>query len=438
MTHEDQLSPFRVPDTVPLPATRRLQVLLRGPVQLCMWLTFGVVGVWLSGRAPGGGPVRGLVRAPEAEIRAARDGRLVTLEVVEGASVSAGAVIGRLDSSAHEVALALARGELALCAAELEAAGAELRLAALERATLLDERRVELSLAESRATLDLATDVVRRSDLCTRLGNEARQHRLALADCERQLASSRLVLARLQQQETRAAQLARTGADRLAPALDLALDRAAMEAEVAGRSAERSAIAEALQQTEAALQLATANEGARWSPSAHDAELERALLEAGDAAARSRIRALERSLATAEESLARLTEELHSYTLIAPISGRVVAVLAVEGTALVAGEPAVLVRAEAAVDAVVYLDERRAAAPPTEVLLARAQDPSRTARARVLRLMPGVEELPLPLRRVPTLPEYGRAAIVELPAELNLRPGERLRASVGNHSEETP
>lgn len=421
---------FQAPAIVPMPWRRRAEAWVRGPVQALVWVCFGVAGVWLGGRAPGAGPVRGLVRAPEAEVRAARDGRLVDVLVAEGDAVEAGAVVGRLDAAEHESLLALARSEAAVLAAELEAAVAEEALFALERDAAAEERRIDLSLAEGRATLDVATNQLRHADLGARLASEARDLRLAVAESELGLATARVDLERLRQQEARAARLASAGVDRRATAEDLALERAALEAEVASREAQRDTAQRALDEAAEAGAAVAGLAAPVATTLTASATLAASLTDAAAAAGRARIRALERALVEAEATATRLAADRASYDLIAPIAGRVVALLATPGTALVAGTPAMLVRSDVPRDVVVYLDERSFNERPIELALSRAADPTHGARARVVRMGPGVEELPLPLWRLPTHPEYGRPVVVELPAGLELLPGERVRASI--------
>ena len=70
MSATNETSTFRVPAPVPMPWRRRLEAIVRGPVQVGVWATFGLLGVWLAGQTPGGGPMRGLVRAQVGAARA--------------------------------------------------------------------------------------------------------------------------------------------------------------------------------------------------------------------------------------------------------------------------------------------------------------------------------------------------------------------------------
>jgi multidrug efflux pump subunit AcrA (membrane-fusion protein) len=421
---------FRAPALVRMPWRRRLEAVVRGPVQVVVWLAFGLLAVWLAGRGPGVGPMRGLVRAPEAAVCAMRDGRLVELLVREGDLVEAGVVVARLDSDDHDAALESAQGDVDVLAAELVAAKAEEALAELELALASEDRRLRADEAALRAGLDAAANELRLGDRAAQLSSELRESRLAVATLDVAIASGRVALARIRQQEARVAALASSGIDRRASAEDLALDVAELEAELAGNEALRAA--EEVAANEARLELEAAVDSASVGapPLLEITALGDGLAARAAAAGRARVRAIERALAVAEATVERLSASRIGLDLVAPISGRVVSVDAWPGAALVAGAVALVVRSEVATDAVVYLDEVAAATPPRMVTLARAADPRRAATARVVRLGAGVEELPLALRRLPTQPEFGRPVVVELPAELQLLPGERLRASV--------
>lgn len=430
MSATNETSTFRAPAPVPMPWRRRLEAIVRGPVQVGVWATFGLVGVWLAGQTPGGGPMRGLVRAPEAIVYTSHEGRLAEVLVREGEVVEAGAVVARLHSAMHDDLLATAQGEVDVLAAELAAAVAEEALVGLELAVAAEERRAELELSGARLTLDSSANALRGADLVSRLASEVRERRVEVAALDVQLATGRASLARLRQQEARAAGLATSGVDRRATAQDLALEVAELEAAVAGNEDLRAAALVAAE--EAQRELDAADERTLTVPVALAAapSFDVDLATAGTAAGRARVRALERALAAAEVTVERLELGRAELDLVAPIHGRVVSVLVQPGAAVTAGYATMVLRSDVPSDVVVYLDEVAVNAAPREVSLARAADPRRTARSRVVRMGAGVEELPIPLRRLPTQPEYGRAVVVELPPGLGLMPGERVRASL--------
>ncbi|OGQ25229.1 MAG: hypothetical protein A2138_00015 [Deltaproteobacteria bacterium RBG_16_71_12] len=131
------------------------------------------------------------------------------------------------------------------------------------------------------------------------------------------------------------------------------------------------------------------------------------------------------SVRAQEERLRQLRAEKDALTLRAPITGRVSAVLAVEGAALAAGEVAVRVQDDAARTATAWVDEQSAGKVSVgDRVVLRPTDGRGAERTGVVRALGvGVAELPVRFRQIPGEVSFGRAVFLDLdPAEGALPP----------------
>ncbi|MCC7109964.1 MAG: HlyD family efflux transporter periplasmic adaptor subunit [Deltaproteobacteria bacterium] len=119
-----------------------------------------------------------------------------------------------------------------------------------------------------------------------------------------------------------------------------------------------------------------------------------------------------------EERLRQLKAEREALTLRAPLTGRVSAVLVVEGTVLGSGEVAARVQDDTAKSATAWVDEQGAnkVAVGDRVLL-RPTDGIGAERTGVVRALGvAVAELPARFRQIPSEASFGRAVFLELDA----------------------
>jgi multidrug resistance efflux pump len=115
--------------------------------------------------------------------------------------------------------------------------------------------------------------------------------------------------------------------------------------------------------------------------------------------------------------------------LKSPIEGTVDFVYRNSGETIRPAEPILTIIPACPSEIVGYLLEDR----PTEIMEGDAvevfdlRNPSQPTAARILKVAPAIEEIPIHLRRNPNIPEWGQPVLVSIPPELKLLSGERVK-----------
>jgi multidrug resistance efflux pump len=115
--------------------------------------------------------------------------------------------------------------------------------------------------------------------------------------------------------------------------------------------------------------------------------------------------------------------------LKSPIEGTVDFVYRNPGETIRPAEPILSIIPACPKEIVGYLPEDR----PTEIMegdvveIFDFRNPAQPTAARILKVAPAIEEIPIHLRRNPSIPEWGQPVLVSVPPELKLLSGERVR-----------
>ena len=114
--------------------------------------------------------------------------------------------------------------------------------------------------------------------------------------------------------------------------------------------------------------------------------------------------------------------------LRSPVAGRVSQILCRNGQTVVPGEPILTVSDRSVKQIITYLHESddRQVHENSQVLVSSMSRPEQAAESLVVRLGPGLEQLPQRLWRSPTVPDYGRAVVIAGIPRLELTPGELI------------
>ena len=412
------------------PWRRRATEIARGPVQLLLWLTIGAIGIWLAGSRPQVGLYSGLARHDRVEVRSIGEGRVTALLIEEGDLVARGAPIALLDDAAHLAELATAQREVAALAAEVDAAAARHAVIAAERVLAIRERELRLAETRRRTDSDAVANRERREDRLVRLAVELRRLRLESASTQAAIVGTRLELTRVERRRERASFLASNGVDRRASAIDLDLEVAALEGRIEASEALLAANRALIAANERDLASARASSTSAFtSPENLTVSAQEALDSEAATADAAELVLLERRIAVARARFDEIKVAGRTLELVSPIAGRVTRIWQTAGTSVLAGDPVVTIESDTAKDIVIYLDERALAdVLPDQLIIARAADPLSEATVDVKHVSGVVEPLPETLWRLPQVPEFGLAMFVDIPVELALHPGERLRA----------
>lgn len=347
----------------------------RNPRRLVLWAIWavaaaGVAALQLDSSAVGRAPA--VIDGAEVAVPAPRAARVQKVLVRPGDVVALGTPLVELATAEVDLEIALAEAELARLQSAVDAALLDVRGADFETGTRLeqDAERADVELQ----TL-LADDKRDRAELATVEG---------LLQKQRELVEKKLASAEQRDQ------------------LDL----------------RRAALAESVADAEA--RIATAR--------AHAERARSRLTEwnkthgTGDDARTGPERA---GVKAQEERLRQLRAQKDALTLRAPLTGRVSAVLAVEGAALGEAEVAARVLDDSARSATVWVDEQSAGKVGVgDRVRLRPTDGRGGDRSGVVRALGvGVTELPLRFRQIPGEVSFGRAVFVDLePVEGALPP----------------
>lgn len=242
--------------------------------------------------------------------------------------------------------------------------------------------------------------------------------RLGVLELEVMLASDQVGTDLLRARHVRAANLAADGTGSEAAAVDLALELRQAEEQNSGTADrlidQRAELLQAVERT---------------------AVLRRGLPEATGAVdlplVAAPTRALEAAIRVQELAIAELELERDALNLQAPIDGQVSALYVGEGQSLMAGRAVMLVTANSAPEAVVFVDPEVAS---EESLIGRGVElragERRSFETRVASLSPKAELLPERLWAHPAAPAYGLALRVPMGNPAVFMPGEILRARI--------
>jgi multidrug resistance efflux pump len=112
--------------------------------------------------------------------------------------------------------------------------------------------------------------------------------------------------------------------------------------------------------------------------------------------------------------------------LRSPVDGQVTQILRRRGGSVRPGEPVLVVAEDSVREIVAYLaeDDNRPIEPSTPVIVSSRGVGGTVAESVVLRVGPGVQELPPRLWRNPRVPDYGRAVVIAAAPGTRLTPGE--------------
>lgn len=419
--HTDSPLPLR---RVQTPIRIRVREFLRGPVQVFIWTAMGLFAVWLSGVTQAPGQFPGVVMPVEANLGFSRDGVVAEVAVEPGEVVARGTLLGRLDDAELLARIAVAETSVATVAAELDSVARRHEMRKAERA-------LEHRLSEENQSLDREANEVRWLDSMARLRIEAQDRRLEVVALEGELATMRLEVELVALRLTRARQLADLNVGQQAEVEDLELQEQAARQEIAAAEASLEANRAGAADLERRLEEAPPATGD--TQQAPEEVGERMVFEtAAQDAALAELRVIESRLDLSRAEIAALQVEAQALVLRSTIEGRVTAVEAMPGQAVLAGAVVVRVHSQDAEVITTFLAEPIS---PDEVLpetmsVGRASAPEVTAEARVIGHGPGVEMLPARLWAHPERPVYGRTLLLAPPADLRLVPGEEVRAEL--------
>ena len=141
---------------------------------------------------------------------------------------------------------------------------------------------------------------------------------------------------------------------------------------------------------------------------------------------------IRQALNVQEARIGEIKQRRAKLALIAPVSGQVVHIFHGPGETVLAGTPILAITGSGSRRVLAYVDERAAGQiqPGSEVRLQSQGRPEKIVVARVASAGSAVEELPLSLRKIPILPEWGFPVLIDdIPQDVFL-PGERLSVRI--------
>ena len=367
---------------IPTPLDERLAELRRGPLSFVCFLGAVLFATALLGRRTETVEYRGLARVVPVEVSAVAPARVEALFVELFEHVEAGEAIARLDGSALDAELAIARAEIGRLQAELDAA------------------------RERSAVLSSELEDERLSDL-RRYANDEAEHRLQALEIAVEMAFDRAELERLTLLYEYAADLAEKGIGPRERADDLLLQRASFAARVAENERLEREV-----QTELAAAIARRHAFERDAAAGIDSDRSLAPFAA--------------AIRVQESRVAALGARVETLVLRAPVAGRVSALPASAGQAILAGEPVAVVTPPIADEVVVWVPEAaaRELAQGAAFAVAGLMDRAHWTAAHLERVGPASEPLPDRLWMLPAQPEYGVPVLIGLRDAAPFIPGE--------------
>lgn len=373
------------------PFKQRLEDFRRGPLTALIWfLAVGLSFVLMQDRGSRMDLI-GIAEALDYEISPVTNGILESLHVDLFEPVERGTIIGRLESQNLEARIATASAEISRLTSVLKASEQRMRNEALQ------------------ANLEWDADLRRYVIDETEFQLEALQIQVVL-ETDR-IESQRLELV-----------LERTKAlveEQVLSQVDL--DNATLaHATILKRIERNEAVLTELEQNLTDAQIRRQRFAERPTP---------------DSALQLELDALQQSVRVQTLRLEELAQERRHLLLKAPATGQINQVLARPGQAILAGEPVAMLRPQVADAIVMYIPEHASfeLEPQQRVWVSKSSAPQLArAESAITTLGPSIEELPVRLRRDPTIPEYCRKVLIAAVPSLNLVPGERVQISFKN------
>jgi multidrug resistance efflux pump len=366
------------------PIGQRLEGLLRLPITLLFWSAAGLSAWMIHEDRPVTQEFIGIARSPEVEVASAIDGRIETLPIALYQFVETGEVIATLDPSQIQSGIATARAELKQLRSEL---GAE---------------RARLENTERTNGFDRAMELRRY------LGDES-EARIDGLEVQGSIASNIIQEQRLRVRLERLQGLAAQG---LTPTADIEELELRIERAVVEIASDRELHASTLEELNNARQRTEFYRGSLPGAPQHDP-----ILEPLDLALDVQEAAIDELLIAARELVVR-----------APVDGHVASLSGHRGRVVQAGDPFLTLIPSGVLEIEVFIPEGELGALMLDdtVLLTSALNPTLTAQSTVIRLAPDVRALPQRLWIDPSIPVFGRIALVRGAPALGLSPGERV------------
>ena len=393
---------------VPIPFDQRWTSFVRGPLVGLVWVASAALCVALLRDRPIALEHRAWVPPVEYEVSTPSSGILGAVLVQAYQEVRKGELVAQLDPRPLEARLATANAEVLSLRAQI----------ADTRELAEAEHRQAQSLANQEATSDGDSLRMRMEGDLLRSSFDESDLRLGVLELEVLLASDQVGTDLLRARHTRAVKLAADGTGWEAEAADLELELRQAEEQnrgVADRLAgQREELLQARDRT---------------------AEIRKGFPVLTEGVDLPRIpaatRALEAAIRVQELAIAGLELEREALNLQSPIDGQVSVLYVGEGQSLMAGRAVMLVTANVAREAVVFVDPELAGA---ESLIGRGVElragERRSLETRVASLSPKAELLPERLWSHPAAPAYGLALRVPMGDPAVFMPGEVLRARI--------
>jgi multidrug resistance efflux pump len=393
---------------IPIPFDQRLTAFVRGPLVGVVWVATASLCLVLLRDRPVTLEHRAWVPPVEYEVSTPSSGVLGAVLVQRFQGVRKGELVAQLDPRPLEARLATANAEILSLRAQIDDA--------LELAEA--EQRQALSLAKQEATSDAASLRMRMEGDLLRSSYDESDLRLGVLELEVLLASDQVGTDLLRVRHARAVKLAADGTGWEAEAADLELELRQAEEQNRGTAdrltGQRAELLQALE---------------------YAAEIRKGFTVAAGVVDLPQIpaatRALEAAIRVQELVTAELELERNALSLNAPIDGQVSALYVGEGQSLMAGRAVMLITANVAQEAVVFVDPELAS---EESLMGRIVElragERRSLETRIAGLSPKAELLPERLWPHPASPAYGLALRVPVGDSGVFMPGEVLRARI--------
>ena len=366
------------------PLRQQLEGFLHLPIMLAFWAAAGL-GAWmLHDNQPVTHEFLGLVRNPEVEIASAIDGRIETLPIALYQFVETGEVIATMDPAQIQAGIGTARAEMNRLRSELGAERA--RLENIERTNGFD----------------------RSMELRRYLSDES-EARIDGLEIQGNIASNVVQEQRLRARLNRLQGLAEQGLTPIAEIEELELR---IERSVTEIAADRELLSASLEE------LGNAKQRTDFYRESLPGSPEYApILEPLDLALDVQEAAIDELLIAARELVVR-----------APVDGHVASLTGHRGRVVAAGEAILTLIPSGILEVEVFIPEIKLGALEVEdsVLLSSTLEPNRMVESTVIRIAPNVRAIPERLWVDPTIPEYGRVALVRGAPTLAMTPGERV------------
>jgi len=366
------------------PIGQRLEGLLHTPIMLAFWAAAGF-GAWMLYESrPVSHEFLGLVRNSEVEVSSAIDGRIETLPIALYQFVETGEVIATLDPAQIQAGIATARAEMNQLRSELGA----------ERARLENAER---------------TNGFNRAMELRRYLSDESEARIGGLEIQGNIASNVVQEQRLRVRLNRLQSLADQGLTPIAEIEELELR---IERTVTEIAADRELLSASLEEFGNARQRTDFYRGS-LPPAPENAPI---------------LQPLDLALDVQEAAIDELLIAARELVVRAPVDGHVASLTGHRGRIVAAGDTLLTLIPSGIVEVEVFIPEitLRALEVDDSVLISSTLEPNRTMESKVMRVAPDVRAIPARLWVDPTIPEYGRVALVRGAPALGLTPGERV------------